>query len=281
MNICMAAPGDSQSLSTLLPLIVLGLAVMVVCLRVYGRVFRTVIHGEGEVIATEFGIPDVLVVFILGSWLGAMAAQGFLRSGPPRHLGVGELVQSAAMFVTIVGGVLGFLKYRGIAIGRLFGLGRVGPARILTTAAGYLLAAYPLVLLCNILMQVALGDKAARQEILDYFFEAIRHSDARSMLFTAIIGIFVAPALEELLFRGYIYGTLRRRLRPVGGMVVTSLLFAVIHVNGAALPALFVLALCLTLAYEATGSLLVPMTMHAAFNAITLGLTFVTARAQQ
>jgi membrane protease YdiL (CAAX protease family) len=38
------------------------------------------------------------------------------------------------------------------------------------------------------------------------------------------------------------------------------------HLNMAALPALFVLALCLTLAYEATGSLLVNIFMHGFFN---------------
>ena len=210
-----------------------------------------------------------------------MAIHGFLRTGAPRQLGVSDLVQSAALFGALVAGVLGFLNYRGVVIARLFGLGRLGPGGVLASAAGYLLAAYPLVLACNIGMQSALGEKAARQEVLDYFLEAIRRSDLRSVLVTAFIGIFVAPVLEELLFRGYIYGTLRRHLRPLGGMLLTAALFALIHVNVAALPALLVLSLCLTLAYEATGSLLVPMTMHAAFNAVTLGFTFVSARALQ
>ena len=34
----------------------------------------------------------------------------------------------------------------------------------------------------------------------------------------------------------------------------------------ASMPGLFVLALCLTLAYEASGSLIVPLVMHAGFN---------------
>ena len=42
------------------------------------------------------------------------------------------------------------------------------------------------------------------------------------------------------------------------------------------LPALFVLALCLTIAYEWTGSLFVPIAMHAMFNSMNLLLMYVS-----
>ena len=60
--------------------------------------------------------------------------------------------------------------------------------------------------------------------------------------------------------------------------LLTSALFALVHVNLASLPALFYLALCLTLAYEWTGSLLVPITMHALFNTVSLVGLYVTSR---
>ena len=43
------------------------------------------------------------------------------------------------------------------------------------------------------------------------------------------------------------------------------------------LPGLFLLAVALTLAYERTGSLPVPITMHALFNAISLGVMYLQA----
>ena len=61
-------------------------------------------------------------------------------------------------------------------------------------------------------------------------------------------------------------------------MLLTSLLFAAIHMNGPVFLPLFVLAVCLTLAYEATGSLWVPMLMHALFNGVMIGMMFYTAQ---
>jgi membrane protease YdiL (CAAX protease family) len=52
----------------------------------------------------------------------------------------------------------------------------------------------------------------------------------------------------------------------VGAAVISAGLFAAMHLSVSSLPALFVLALCLTLAYEATGSLLVNIFMHGLFN---------------
>jgi membrane protease YdiL (CAAX protease family) len=47
-------------------------------------------------------------------------------------------------------------------------------------------------------------------------------------------------------------------------------LFAAIHNNALGFPGLTLLALALTLAYEFTGTLLVPVFMHACFNGISL-----------
>jgi membrane protease YdiL (CAAX protease family) len=49
-----------------------------------------------------------------------------------------------------------------------------------------------------------------------------------------------------------------------------SLLFALVHHHVGSLVPLFVLALGLTTAYEATGCLLVPVFMHAIFNGLNI-----------
>ena len=54
------------------------------------------------------------------------------------------------------------------------------------------------------------------------------------------------------------------------GILINAALFAGIHLNAPSFAGLFVLAVCLTLAYEWTGSLLVPMAMHALFNSISI-----------
>jgi len=115
------------------------------------------------------------------------------------------------------------------------------------------------------------------QEIAKYILDAARQSDWSRFLLAAGVAALVAPVTEEFLFRGYFYGVLRRYVGVVPAMLFTSTLFAAIHMNGPVFLPLFVLAMCLTLAYEATGSLLVPMLMHALFNSVMLGTMFYTA----
>ena len=59
-----------------------------------------------------------------------------------------------------------------------------------------------------------------------------------------------------------------RCLVGVPALVLTGITFAVVHANIPTLPPL------LTLAYETTGSLWVSMTMHAAFNAVNLVISY-------
>jgi membrane protease YdiL (CAAX protease family) len=66
----------------------------------------------------------------------------------------------------------------------------------------------------------------------------------------------------------------KRFLGPLGAGLAACLLFAAFHTNLAAFGGLFVLAVCLNLAYERTGSLLVPIAMHALFNLANLLVLF-------
>ena len=63
---------------------------------------------------------------------------------------------------------------------------------------------------------------------------------------------------------------MKRFFGSLPSLVFTGVLFGLVHVNAPALVPLFVLACTFTIAYEVTGSLFVPMAMHALFNAINL-----------
>jgi membrane protease YdiL (CAAX protease family) len=91
-----------------------------------------------------------------------------------------------------------------------------------------------------------------------------------------VMAVVVAPVAEEVIFRGYLYPVGKRYLGPFLSLAVTGILFAILHGHAASVPALFTLAVCLGLAYEKTGSLLVPMIMHAVFNAVSIaGIMFL------
>jgi membrane protease YdiL (CAAX protease family) len=81
----------------------------------------------------------------------------------------------------------------------------------------------------------------------------------------------VAPAVEEMLFRGMIQTVLRSYLgRPWLAIALASAMFASIHTNGTHWPALFVLSMGLGYAYEKSGSLYRSIFMHALFNGLMI-----------
>lgn len=105
-----------------------------------------------------------------------------------------------------------------------------------------------------------------------------------------LAAVVVAPLWEELLFRGYIQTLLREgfirfreadelretdavsvdRPRPLESwlaILLTSALFTAVHPLWM-MPPIFCLSICFGLAYERTGSLWVPIVMHASFNGL-------------
>jgi len=243
----------------------------------YMRLLRRVLVGHGKVWVEPLGLPDLMVSAVLISWLGASAVQGFLRSTPEPSMGDKTLLQSAALYGALVCALGLFLQARRISLAQLFGLHSVKFLAVCKRGAGLFLAALPLVFFCFWLVHLVMGDQVEAQEIVKYFTDAARQSDWRRVLLATGMATLVAPVAEEFLFRGYFYGVLKRHVGPVPALLFTSALFAAIHLNGPVFLPLFILAVCLTLAYEATGSLLVPMFMHALFNALMLVAMFYSA----
>lgn len=92
------------------------------------------------------------------------------------------------------------------------------------------------------------------------------------MLFSVLV---VAPITEEFIFRGVLLHRwgVKWGIRPA--IVMTSVLFGVLHSN---LIGLFVFGVVMSLLYLSTRSLLVPMVAHAMNNAIASAVDFLTAQ---
>ncbi|MGC1184754.1 MAG: CPBP family intramembrane glutamic endopeptidase, partial [Candidatus Dormiibacterota bacterium] len=86
---------------------------------------------------------------------------------------------------------------------------------------------------------------------------------------------------EELVFRGFIYGGLRRKWGVTVSVLVSSLIFALAHtfsVGGSILllgPSLFIAGCALALVYERSRSLIPGMVLHASFNLIAVIAIFL------
>jgi membrane protease YdiL (CAAX protease family) len=104
------------------------------------------------------------------------------------------------------------------------------------------------------------------------------------MLF--LIASVAAPIVEEIAFRGMLYGHLRGTVAPrirllsvLIAAVVSSVVFAIIHPQGVLfVPALGGLAVGFCIFRELRGSLVAPMVAHGINNAVTLtiGLTLMS-----
>ena len=106
----------------------------------------------------------------------------------------------------------------------------------------------------------------------------IRHTEYAPMLELKMAGnphmqywllgltVLAAPLCEEFIFRGLIFGGLRRTLTPLLSALVSAAIFAVVHPPLSMLP-VFVLGLCTAWAYQRSQTLLAPMLVHALYNA--------------
>ena len=111
----------------------------------------------------------------------------------------------------------------------------------------------------NLLAQVDPGD----------FMRSLNGSQHLGAALVLVIG---APLLEEVIFRGYLFKAWRHsRLGLSGTLLLTSALFTALHLsqyNWTYLSMIFALSLILGLAREKSGSIWVPLAIHAANNLV-------------
>ncbi len=89
-------------------------------------------------------------------------------------------------------------------------------------------------------------------------------------VYLGAFAVVIAPVAEEFIFRGVLYPFVKQLGYPRFAWMGVNFLFALIHMDAAALVPLFVLALALTWLYERTDNLLAPITAHSLFNVANL-----------
>jgi|GEM_PF-6162698 membrane protease YdiL (CAAX protease family) len=86
-----------------------------------------------------------------------------------------------------------------------------------------------------------------------------------------LMATILAPLIEETLFRGVLTGALLSRLSPLGAIVISSVVFALVHPQGIiALPPLFTLGASFAVLRHFRGSLIPGIIAHAINNMVAL-----------
>ncbi|MBE5881260.1 MAG: CPBP family intramembrane metalloprotease [Lachnospiraceae bacterium] len=89
-----------------------------------------------------------------------------------------------------------------------------------------------------------------------------------------ILVVALMPAIgEELLFRGFLMGTLREKCKPIVAIVATTLIFAAYHMSVLKMFTISIVGLVLTVAAYMTGSIFTSMLMHFINNLISVLLS--------
>lgn len=100
--------------------------------------------------------------------------------------------------------------------------------------------------------------------------ERILSASPGELLALGVLIALAAPLFEEILFRGVLFGGLRRPLGPWGAGLVSSVLFALLHGDPQAGLVLAVLGGIFAALYHKTGSLWPAVLAHALWNGATV-----------
>jgi membrane protease YdiL (CAAX protease family) len=247
-------------------------------LGMFVRLFRRVYAGGGDTVQVSFFswvdlvLASMVVLLIVTQILLATgsASQTAVDNVDTRTLVVSVLV----WWALILGPILLSLWFRGFKLGSVFGVDRMPVGRSLLLGIALLISALPMVFVVDYIASILLkvNTTTDTQEVIRIFENSSTVAQRVPIILLAVV---IAPVAEEVAFRGYLYGVMKRYIGAVPALILSGILFALIHLNLPSFFPLLVLASVFALAYELTGSLLVPMTMHALFNALSLILVLV------
>ena len=119
---------------------------------------------------------------------------------------------------------------------------------------------------------LAIFDLRAQVDLVPIFAEL------SSPWWLLLAGIVVAPVVEELFFRGFLYAGLAQRYSWRRAAVISSALFALIHLQPLAIPPIFILGYIFAYLYRRSGSIWPAVVMHVATNALGLGAAYLLSR---
>lgn len=188
-------------------------------------------------------------------------------------------------------GALGFSRPRsgvllGIAIGVAVGVGAIA-------------ASIPINLISTFTLQ-SFGysvDSNVQEPLMQGLTTFIAENPLLGILGAFGVVVIFGPAVEEIVFRGGIFGglywlgsrlgarfgnsktgrSIAEKTAFVLAALLSSVVFALLHLEPVILPALFLLAVGLCYLYRATGSILPPIVAHSVFNSFAMLIVTLTA----
>jgi hypothetical protein len=136
---------------------------------------------------------------------------------------------------------------------------------------GYFVA-FPLVVGVSLLNSLIWQGKGGSNPILSI---AAQNQDPGTLLLIFVTAAIAAPFYEETLFRGFLLPSLTRYMSTWQAILLSSFLFAIVHLSLSEVLPLMALAIVLGVVYTRTQNLLASMLLHCLWNSGTLIALFL------
>ena len=178
-------------------------------------------------------------------------------------LGVGVLCLHGVAFIAIAS----LVREHRTTWRKAFGFDEPERKRALGLATLVAVVATPAGAIVTIVCSMAMQSAGMEPETQKTVQLVQTQSASHNIALLGVIAILIAPVVEELLFRGVFYPTIKQQGYPGLAIVGVSALFALSHGNAMAFIPLTLLSGALIWLYEKTNNLLAPIVAHALFNA--------------
>jgi membrane protease YdiL (CAAX protease family) len=213
-------------------------------------------------VSVSDGLIAALIFFVIQ---GVVLLIWFRRSQTPSVNGV-WIAFCVAGAVTYGSMRLVYWRARTQGVPRLLGEGV--PGALLWGLAGGLAAALVAIAYLKVVLPLDLFSIAQ---------QAVRPADPWLAVALAAVAIVAAPFFEEFIFRGLVFGGLRRSLGPAVSALASAAIFALVHPAISVAP-VFVMGFCAALVYERTRMLAAPIVLHAVYNAAVIAFQWSGAQ---
>ena len=100
-----------------------------------------------------------------------------------------------------------------------------------------------------------------------------------SSLMAWLTAVLMAPVLEEIVFRGFVYTRLKKGLGKLAAVVITSLLFGIAHGTVIWFIYTFIFSIVLIWIFEKFQSLTASILLHLAYNLSGMALSLIPEEA--
>jgi membrane protease YdiL (CAAX protease family) len=132
---------------------------------------------------------------------------------------------------------------------------------------GLLIGAYSIIIVHNVILYF-LGVQTQGEEIMKIFAEL------ESPVWFFIVGVILAPIVEEIFFRGFLFQGFRQKYGWVTAMLLSSAIFGVAHMDLVALIPTFILGNVLAYVYHRSNSVWPGVILHFIVNGMGFCATY-------